>query len=179
MSDTTVEVKKQEAKTTPPAPRRSGPPNSWQSLQDEMEQMFNRFSSRFGFPTLRRMFEVEPGWRSSFGASVPPVDVTEDEKGFVITAELPGMSEKDVDVTVTNDMLTIKGEKREEKETKDKNYYVSERRFGAFQRSFPLSDSIDRDKIEATFEKGMLTLTLPKAQEAVQQQKKIEVKAKS
>jgi HSP20 family protein len=157
---------------------RSGGPASWQQLQDEMEQMFERFTTRFGLPMLRRMFE-EPGARGSFSSSVPAVDVSEDEKSFVITAELPGMSEKDVDVTVTNDMLTIKGEKREESETKEKNYYVSERRFGSFQRSFPLSDNIDRDKIEATFDKGMLTLTLPKAQQAMQQHKKIEVKAKS
>ena len=176
MGDMKVEVKKEEPRA---GMRRSAPPASWQLLQDEMEQMFDRFTTRFGLPMLRRMFDVEPGLRGSFGSSVPAVDVSEDEKSFVITAELPGMSEKDVDVTVTSDMLTIKGEKREESETKDKNYYISERRFGSFQRSFPLSDSIDRDKIEATFDKGMLTLTLPKAQQAIEREKKIEVKAKS
>jgi len=114
---------------------------------------------------------------SAFEISVPAVDATEDEHAYRITAEIPGMTEKDVEVKLSDGMITIAGEKREEKEQKDKNYPVSERRYGSFQRSFALPDTVDRDKIDARFAKGVLTLTLPKKPEAVKQQKKIEVKA--
>lgn len=86
------------------------------------------------------------------------------------------MDEKDIDVSVSGDLLVIKGEKREEKVEKDKNYYLSERSYGQFQRSFSLPSGIDRDKINAEFSKGVLTVTLPKSAEAQKQQKKIEVK---
>jgi len=125
------------------------------------------------------MFDVEPFWggESSFGITVPAVDVTEDDKAYKITAELPGLDQKDIEVSVTGDVLVIKGEKRQEREEKDKNRYLSERSYGAFQRNFSLPDGIDRDKIGADFSKGLLTLTLPKTAEAQKQQKKIEVKA--
>jgi len=125
------------------------------------------------------MFDVEPFWGSeaSFGVTVPAVDVIEDDRGYKITAELPGLDQKDIEVSVTGDVLVIKGEKRQEREEKDKNRYLSERSYGAFQRNFSLPDGIDRDKINADFAKGVLTLTLPKTAEAQKQQKKIEVKA--
>jgi HSP20 family protein len=107
---------------------------------------------------------------------VPAVDLAETDKAYTVTAELPGMDEKDIDVSINGDMLVIKGEKRQEKEEKNKNYYLSERSYGQFQRSFSLPTGIDRDKIAAEFSKGVLTLTLPKSAEAQQQQKKIEVK---
>lgn len=122
--------------------------------------------------------DPERGRQKGEGLAAPAMDFTEDEKTYRLTAELPGMSEKDIDVQMSGDMLTIKGEKRQEKEEKAENYYVSERRFGSFQRSFTLPDGIDRDKIEAGFEKGVLTITLPKTPETVKEQKKIEVKAK-
>jgi HSP20 family protein len=161
-----------------PASTRPAVPDAWQAFHDDMDRMFDRFSRSFGLPGLWRMFDTAPAWRSAPALTAPAIDLTEDDKAFHLTAELPGMTEKDIDVTVFNDTVTIKGEKHEEKETKEKNYYVSERRFGSFQRSFPLPDSVDRDKIEATVEKGVLTLTLPKAPEALRQQKKIEIKAK-
>ena len=91
--------------------------------------------------------------------------------------ELPGMEAKDVDVSVTGDMLVLKGEKRQEKEEKDKNYHFSERAYGSFQRAFELPTSVDRGKITADFSKGVLTITLPKTAEAQQPTKKISVKA--
>jgi HSP20 family protein len=173
MAETPVEVKK----ATPLA--RAAVPDVWQSFRNEMDRMFDRFGGAFGFPSLRRMFDVEPAWRyeSALGLAVPAVDVTEDEKEFKIAAELPGMEDKDIDVAIAGDMLAIKGEKRQEKEEKDKNRYISERSFGAFQRSFRLPDGVDRDKISAEFTKGVLTVTLPKSPEAQKQQKKIKVKA--
>lgn len=168
MADVPVEVKK-SAPAEPPVP------DVWRSFRGEMDRLFDRF----GFPSLRRMFDFEPGWRpmSSLSISAPPIDISEDEKAYKIAAELPGLDAKDVDVSVTGDMLVLKGEKRQEKEEKDKNYYFSERAYGAFQRSFELPASVERDKIAADFSKGVLTITLPKTPEAQKQPKKIEVKS--
>jgi HSP20 family protein len=109
--------------------------------------------------------------------AVPAVDVAESEKGYEITAELPGMDEKNIEVKLVNGTLTIKGEKQEEKEEKKKDYYLNERRFGSFERSFAVPESVDEAKIEAAFKKGVLTVTLPKKAEAQTPAKKIEVKA--
>ena len=101
----------------------------------------------------------------------------ESDKAYEITAELPGMDEKDIEVNVANGALTIKGEKKEEKEEKQKDYYVSERRYGSFERYFELPDGVDAGKIEAAFKNGVLRVTLPKTAEAQKPAKKIEVKA--
>lgn len=172
MAEVPVEVKK-----TPPA--RTTVPDVWQSFRGEMDRLFDRFGGSFGFPSLRRMFDIEPGRRaeSSFGMSVPPIDMSEDDKAYKIAAELPGLEAKDIDVSVSGDMLVLKGEKRQEKEEKDKNYYFSERAYGSFQRAFELPASVDRDKVAADFSKGVLTITLPKTAQAQQPQKKIEVKS--
>jgi HSP20 family protein len=90
---------------------------------------------------------------------------------------LPGLDEKNVEVKVANGVLTIKGEKQDEKEEKKKDYYMRERSFGSFERSFAVPDGVDADKIEANFKKGVLSVTLPKTQEAQKAEKKIEVKA--
>jgi HSP20 family protein len=107
----------------------------------------------------------------------PAVDITEDDKAYKVTAELPGMSDKEIEVVVSGDMLTLKGEKRAEKEQKEKNFYLSERSYGSFQRSFYVPEGVDHDKIAADFSKGVLTVTMPKTAKAVEQQKKIEVKS--
>jgi HSP20 family protein len=102
--------------------------------------------------------------------------VTEDDKAYKIAAEMPGVEEKDIDVSINEDMLVLKGEKRQEKEEKGKNTYVSERSYGSFQRAFALPEGVDRGKIAADFSKGVLTVTLPKTPESQKQQKKIEIK---
>jgi HSP20 family protein len=165
-----------------PAARRT--PSLWQpfeSLRDEVDRIFDDFTRGFGrWPLGRRIFDIEPlvRYETSFGVSAPVVDVVEKEKEYQISAELPGLDEKDVEVGVADDMLTIKGEKKEEKEEKAKNYYVSERRYGAFQRSFQLPSGVDAEKIEANFQKGVLTVILPKTPEAQKKEKKIAIKAK-
>lgn len=138
----------------------------------------DRFAG-FGFPSLRRMFEIEPVWRtaSPFTFSAPAIDMSEDVKAYKISAELPGLDARDVDVSMSGNTLILKGEKRQEKEEKDKNYYFSERAYGSFQRAFELPSSIDRDKVSADFFNGVLTITLPKTPEAQKQLKKIEVKS--
>lgn len=167
MAVTPVVVKKA------PAPRAATDP--WRSFRSEFDRLFDRFG--FEMPSVRRMLDLAPSLETSFNFNVPAVDVTEDEKTYKIAAELPGLDEKDIEVSVTGDVLTLKGEKRQEKEEKNKNWYVSERAYGSFQRAFALPDGVDRDKIAASFAKGVLTVTLPKSAEAQKQQQKIEVKA--
>jgi len=106
----------------------------------------------------------------------PAVDVTETDDAFEIIAELPGMDEKSVDVTLANGVLTIQGEKTSEREESKKEYYLSERSFGSFKRCFLLPEGVDTAKIEAIFKNGALNITLPKTAEAKQGQKKIIVK---
>lgn len=179
MAKSAVEVLK-EQKVAPPAPLWPPGLDIWPRFHEEMDRAFEDFwRGRPSFPSLARAFGAGPLWGRALipAPLVPAVDFVEDDKAFRITAELPGMTDKDVDISLSGDVLTIKGEKQEEKEEKRKNYYMSERRFGSFQRSLTLPDGIDRDKIEAVCEKGVLTVTLPKTPEAVKQQKKIEVKA--
>jgi HSP20 family protein len=112
------------------------------------------------------------GWMVS-----PAFDVVERDKEYEITAELPGIDEKNVEIRLTNHQLTIRGQKTEAKEEKDKDYFLSERRFGSFQRSFLVPDGVDVDRIEASFAKGVLTVRLPKTAAAQQAERTISVKA--
>jgi HSP20 family molecular chaperone IbpA len=107
---------------------------------------------------------------------VPAVDVTETEKCYKVTAELPGMDEKNIEVKIANGMLTIKGQKQEEKEEEKQDYYVRERSFGSFERTFPVPEGVDLDKVDASFKKGVLTVTLRKTAEAQKEEKKITVR---
>jgi HSP20 family protein len=169
MADIPVEVKK--------TPQTAAPvPEIWSSFRSEMDRLFDRFARGFGLPSLRSIADFEPPWRSIV-FSAPPIDMSEDDKAYKISAELPGLDAKDVEVSVSGDRLVLKGEKRQEQEEKNKNYYHSERTYGSFQRSFELPASVDRDKIAADFSKGVLTITLPKSVAMQQQQKKIEIKS--
>jgi HSP20 family protein len=132
----------------------------------------------WGLPFRRSVFDAEPFWRREPSwAGTPAIDITESDKAYEITAELPGLDEKNVEVKLANGDLTIKGEKQEEKEEQEKDYYLNERRFGSFKRTFRVPEGVDASKIEATFNKGVLTVTLPKSPEAKKAEKKIEVKA--
>lgn len=167
--------------TPAPAARSTSLWEPFEALHKEVDRIFDEFTRGFGWrPLRRRFFEAEPllRYETSFGVSAPVVDVVEKEKEYRISAELPGLEEKDVEVSVADDVLTIKGEKKEEKEEKAKNYYVSERRYGAFRRSFLLPSGVDAEKIEANFQKGVLTVTLPKTPEAQKKEKKIAIEAK-
>ena len=140
--------------------------NPFSLLRREMDSLFDNFF---------RGFDMEP-FESRVGVFSPKVDVTESEKEIKISIELPGMDEKDIDVSLQNDMLTIKGEKKEEKEDKGKDYYRMERSYGSFSRTIPLPVEVETDKVEATFKKGVLTIALPKTAKAVTETKKISVK---
>jgi HSP20 family protein len=132
------------------------------SFRKEMESLFNRFFSEV--PLLRRFKEE---W-------LPMVDFSETKDKLVFKAELPGLEAKDIEVTVSGDILTIKGEKKREQEEEDEHYHAVERYYGSFQRSFSLPPKVKADKIEAKFTNGVLRITLPKTEEA--KKKVIDVK---
>lgn len=140
--------------------------NSFAMMQNKMNRIFDSFTRSLGVDSF-------PAVYSSF---MPRLDVTEDAKAFTVTAELPGMSDKDIDLSIAGDTLTIRGEKKEEKEGKNKNYFYSERTYGSFSRSIPLPRQIDVFKVAASFKKGVLTITLPKTAAAMEELKKISVK---
>ncbi len=151
----------------------------FESLRREIDRLFEDFDGgMWRSPSGRSLFDVQSLWqREPAWAAAPAVDIAETEKGYEITAELPGMDEKNIEVKFADGVLTIKGEKQEEKEEKKKDYYLNERSFGSFQRSFQVPDGVDADKIEADFKKGVLTVMLPKSAEAQKAAKKITVKA--
>ncbi|HBH62546.1 MAG TPA: molecular chaperone [Nitrospiraceae bacterium] len=140
--------------------------NPFALLRREMDSLFDNFF---------RGFDIEP-FEGRMGVFSPRVDVTENDKEIKISAELPGMDEKDIDVSLQNDMLVIKGEKKEEKEDKGKDYYRMERSYGSFTRTIPLPVEVETDKVEAKFKKGVLSIRLPKTAKAVDETKKIAVK---
>ncbi len=159
-------------------------------LRDEMDRLFDEFTSGWpwGGHRRRRRAMVEPfrGMMTEpvtaplrWGALSPAVDVIDKEKDVEVRAELPGLSADDIDVRLNDGVLTMTGEKKEEKEEgkEGENYFVSERRYGAFQRAFRLPPGIDPEKVEATFRNGVLTITLPKTPEAQERVKKIQVKS--
>lgn len=146
----------------------NGEVDPFRSLQREMGRLFDDFGRGFGWPTVG--FEVE-------GALMPQLDVSESDDGLIVTAELPGMEEKDIDVDLTNNVLTLRGEKRTEKEEKKADYHLRERSFGSFSRSIPVPFEVDADKVKAAFAKGVLKITLPRPPEAKRKTKKISVKA--
>lgn len=158
------------------------PPTPWHpfdTLRQQFERVFDDFDRGLRLMPFRRsLFDIEPFSRQQRSwASVPAVDVAETDKSYEIVAELPGIDEQDIDVKLANGGLVISGEKHQQTEEKKKDYYLSERHFGSFERYFQLPDGIDTDRIEATFRKGILTVTLPKTQEAQQAQKSIPVKS--
>ena len=115
-------------------------------------------------------------WAESTLAVVPAIDLQETDDAFVISAELPGMDKKDISIGFDNNQLTISGEKKSEKNLEEENFHRVERSYGKFQRSFELPGYVERDKIEAEYKNGILTITVPKAEEA--KPKQIEVKIK-
>ena len=130
-------------------------------VERDMEDMFGRLPQ---WPWGER----ERGW-------APAVDMIDHKEEIVLRADLPGLEDKDIEVTVQDGALTIRGERKEEKEEKKEDYYYSERCYGAFTRTLMLPAGVESDKVKATFSKGVLEIHLPKAKEA--KGRKIEVKA--
>jgi len=142
--------------------------NPLMSLQHEINRAFDDFWSRF-----ERPFDSTHGFLTT---AQPRVDISDTDNEVEISVELPGLDEKDIDVTLTDDVLTIRGEKKAEKEEKRSGYYMSERTYGAFHRSIPLPAGVDSSKADARFKKGVLTIQMPKTPEAKSKVRRIEVK---
>lgn len=137
------------------------------AMRSEMEHMFDRFTS--GWPMSGIPF-------GKGGAMLPSIDLKDTGKTIVVEAEMPGVDEKDLTVTVQDRTLTIKGEKRQESEEKGESRYVSERSYGSFMRTIQLPDTVDEDKVDAHFENGVLKITAEKRPNASRPEKRIEIK---
>jgi HSP20 family protein len=148
------------------APVKRGEHNPLSQLRHEMDSLFDNFFSGY---------DIEP-FTGRFGAFSPNIDVKESDRELTVSAELPGMDEKNIEVSLNRDSLTIKGEKKEEKEDKGKDYYRMERSYGSFSRTIPLPTEVDQDKVKAEFKKGVLTVIVPKTAKAIKETRKIAIK---
>lgn len=133
----------------------------------DMQSQMNRLFRDYGTPGSR-----EEAIGTNF---VPPVDVYEDEHGITLKMEVPGVDEKDIDVRVENNVLTVTGERRFEKEEKQENFQRVERRYGSFTRSFTLPNTVDTDNVQANYDKGVLNIHLTKRAEARPKQIKVNI----
>lgn len=154
-------------RTETPMPRYGWAGDMFADMQDRMNRMFADAWRDFPTPSLPSM---------GLPAVTPRVDVEEKDKAYVVTAELPGAEEKDVEVTLADNVLTIRGEKKLEAEREEKNMHVSERSYGSFRRSFRLPPECDGEKVTANFDKGVLTVSIPKTQGKNNPVKKIAIK---
>jgi HSP20 family protein len=133
-------------------------------LQDRMNRLF---SDSFSAVTSQESLAA--------GSFVPPVDVYEDEQGIRLKMEVPGIDEKDIDIRLENNLLTVRGERKLEKETKEENYHRIERSYGSFTRSFSLPNTVNTDEVKAAYGKGVLTISLGKRAEARPKQIKVDI----
>jgi len=157
----------QEIKTTSPTTRE--PFDPFASLREDLDRMFSGYLGRSP-GLLRPMLQG--------GAVLPSVDIHESDNDIVVTAELPGMDEKDLDVSVHNGVLTIKGEKRSEREREEEGVRIQERSFGKVHRSFRLPDTVNEEAISAHLDKGLLTVTLRKSEPSAPAGRKIPIGSK-
>lgn len=132
-----------------------------ETMRREMDRIWDEV-----FPTIRR--PIEGPWRKitgEKGVATPAIDIIDKEKELVVKADMPGVAKDDVDITLREDVLTISGAVKAEAETKEENYFYSERSYTSFSRSVNIPFKIDPDKIKASLRDGVLTVTLPKAEE--------------
>jgi HSP20 family protein len=141
--------------------------NTFEGLRRSFDRYFDDFW---------RGFELTP-FEKSWSDFSPNIDVVEGDKEIKVTAELPGLDENDIQVSLDRDLLTISGEKKTEQEDKGKNYYRMERSYGSFRRTVSLPCEVEADKVEAAFKQGVLTVTLPKSAEVLKHTKKIKIKS--
>jgi HSP20 family protein len=141
-------------------------------LQQELDRVFNDFFE--GWPSLGSGGAMLPGLTE--GMLKPTLDLSANDKEYIISVEIPGVDEKDVSVELTGDTLAIRGQKKQEKEEKERNFYRMERSYGSFQRVLSLPEDIDEEGIKAKFKKGVLTVTMPRKSVPASGAKRIEVK---
>ncbi len=140
-------------------------PTLW-DMEEWFEDAFRRPFSLFGQPVMRFSQAEE---------IVPSVDILEDKGGIVVKAELPGVNKEDIDVTPTDDTITIAGEKKKEKEVEKKNYYRWEYSYGSFVRTFTLRAEVQTDKAKTQFKNGILEIRIPRTEETIKKEKKLKI----
>lgn len=145
----------------------TAPEQSAMSLRQEMDEAFDRF-----FGSLARPGELWPG------KFAPAIDISENDDEFVVKAELPGIAAKDLDVNLTGNLLTIKGEKKHEKEEKGENFHRVERSYGSFSRTVEIPGDVREDAVTAQYKDGVLNLKLPKTEESKSKRKKLKIDVK-
>lgn len=168
-----VAVKKETAPKKEPGAAVSAlaPLRAWER---EMERMFEDFP--FPFPRWPRFRGLEAfRFPRELGIQMPSVDVYDEKDQVVVKAELPGLGKDDIEVNLTDSVLTIKGEKKREEEVKKANYYRSEREYGFFQRSIDLPSEVKSDEVKASFKDGVLEIRLPKTEEAKKKAVRVQV----
>ena len=134
------------------------------SIYDEMNHMVrNVFNDDWDLPVYRDSI-----WN-------PAVDVKENKRSFVLTADIPGLTKKDVTININNRVLTLHGERKEEKENEDGKFYYRERHTGSFSRSFQLPETVNEDGIQASFRNGVLSIELPKIEESLPKDREIKI----
>jgi HSP20 family protein len=161
------------------APAAARPWEPFASLRDQIDRIFNDFDwPDFRFAPRRGLTAFDPvrNW-ADLGGSLPAVDLVEHQGNYELQAELPGLDPGDIEVKLSDGMMTIKGEKSASHVEDKEDFHLRERSYGAFQRSFRLPSGVDSDKVEAKFEKGVLCVTLPKTAEAREKERRIEIKA--
>jgi HSP20 family protein len=148
-----------------------------EKLRSELDEAFDRFSGHSALPSLHQVFDLERRLRHRMPLSSieARADVSEEEKLFRITVELPGIDAEVIEIAVSDDTLAIKGEKKDDREKQTKGYYLREREYGSFERFIEMPPGIDHEHIEAEFANGVLTVVLPKTPEAARKYKKISV----
>ncbi len=142
-----------------------------------LRQQIDRLFADSAWPDMRLAWPGTARALPDLGIAGPPVDLVERNGGYEIQVELPGLTEDQIEVKLSNGMLTIKGEKASERVEEDQGYHLRERSFGSFQRSFLVPETVDAEKISAQFDKGVLKVAMPKSPAAIQKERKIEVKA--
>ncbi|MFW5800310.1 MAG: Hsp20/alpha crystallin family protein [Spirochaetota bacterium] len=147
--------------------RERGSSSPIERFRNRMNDLFEDFFEDWDLP-----LESDSLQSASY---TPRLDITEDDNNIYVNAELPGVKEKDIDVELKDNMLTISGEKKEETEEKEKKYHRVERSYGYFQRSVNLSSKVDEDKIKASYKDGILSITLPKVEGEESKSKKIQI----
>lgn len=145
------------------------------SLHRDIDRMFDQFLRGFGMPSIGR-HGVWPTLDDS-GLLKPKVDLSASEGEYLLTVEIPGVSEKDVTIDINASTMTVKGEKRQEKEVKEKNFYRIERSYGSFQRVLSLPEDVNQDAIKATFKNGVLSITMPRKSLPKGEVRQIEISA--
>jgi HSP20 family protein len=171
-------MREAEARVRAPGAAKSEPLDVWppfDSLRQELDRLLDRFDG--GYESLRRQSAPDLFWAEGHGA-FPMTGVWEREQAYEVIAELPGLERNDIDVRLSNGRLVISGEKREEGDERRDKYQLAGRRRGSFERSFLLPDGVEAEGIDAQFDMGVLTITMPKKASARPPERKIDVRAK-